>query len=88
MQQAIREWAWNVGAEYPNEAWLLSDLDTWERNPFYRGPAQPHPEDYAAMLDYSDEPAECHATPEESAIIDAALSEKPAAWDDSDDIPF
>lgn len=23
-----------------------NDLDTWERNPFYRGPAVPHPDDY------------------------------------------
>lgn len=38
MQQAVREWAWVVGAEVPDRQWLLSDYDSWERNPHYRGP--------------------------------------------------
>ena len=46
MQEAIREWARNVGHERQDQAWLLSDYDTWERNPFYRGPPQPHPEEW------------------------------------------
>jgi hypothetical protein len=24
--------------------WILSDRDVWYRNPYYKGPAQPHPE--------------------------------------------
>ncbi len=42
--EAIREWAHNVGAEYPDRAWLNSNYDTWEKNPFYSGPPVPHPE--------------------------------------------
>lgn len=43
---AIREWAWNVGYEdcYKDSQWILSNYDTWERNPHYTGPAQTHPE--------------------------------------------
>ncbi len=32
------------GEENPEAAWVLSDRDVWHRNPFYRGPAVPHPE--------------------------------------------
>lgn len=46
MQDAVREWAWNAGHDNPDVPWLLSDYDTWERNPFYRGPAAPHPDDF------------------------------------------
>lgn len=44
--QAVREWAWVVGAERLDQQWLLSDYDTWELNPHYKGPAQGHPESY------------------------------------------
>ena len=44
--EACREYAMNVGADHPEQAWLLTDYDTWERNPHYHGPAVPHPEDY------------------------------------------
>ena len=50
IQQAIREWVWVVGAERPDQQWLLSDYDSWEPNPHYCGPDQGHPEenyDYA-----------------------------------------
>jgi hypothetical protein len=50
--EAVREWAWVVGAERLDQQWLLSDYDTWERNPHYAGPDQRHPEDY----DYDEEP--------------------------------
>ena len=43
-QEACREYARNVGIEYPDRAWILTHFDTWERNPFYHGPAVPHPE--------------------------------------------
>jgi hypothetical protein len=43
--EACREYARNVGAEQPDRAWILTDYDTWERNPFYHGPPAPHPED-------------------------------------------
>lgn len=45
MSDAVREYARNVGAERRDQAWIVSPYDTWERNPFYSGPPQPHPED-------------------------------------------
>lgn len=44
-QMADLEYAHNVGHDNPDQAWILSDRDVWYRNPFYRGPTQPHPED-------------------------------------------
>jgi hypothetical protein len=43
---AVREYVHNVGGHDPDRCWILSQYDTWERNPFYRGPPQPHPEDW------------------------------------------
>jgi hypothetical protein len=45
--EAIREWAWNVGylPDHIDSQWLLTDYDSWERNPHYTGPDQGHPED-------------------------------------------
>jgi len=45
MQEAVREWVWNVGRNRLDQQWILSDYDTWERNPYYNGPDQGHPED-------------------------------------------
>lgn len=53
--EACREYARNVGAERPEDAWILTDWDTWEPNPYYHGPAVPHPED-AVYMD-ADDPA-------------------------------
>lgn len=46
-QEAVREWAWNVGYEdkYKDRMWMCSNYDTWERNPHYHGPEQIHPEE-------------------------------------------
>lgn len=52
-REACREYARSVGAERPDAAWILTDWDSWEPNPFYRGPAVPHPED-AAYMDLED----------------------------------
>lgn len=43
--EACREFAHNYGSMHPEKAWVLTDFDTWERNPYYSGPAVPHPED-------------------------------------------
>ena len=43
-QEAVCQWAWNYGSTCPNHAWILSDYDTWERNPHYSGPPVRHPE--------------------------------------------
>jgi hypothetical protein len=42
---AVREYAFNVGRERPDQAWILDPRDVWTQNPFYRGPAVPHPDD-------------------------------------------
>lgn len=44
-QAADREYVENVGRDNRNLAWILSDRDVWYANPFYTGPAVPHPED-------------------------------------------
>lgn len=43
---AMREFAFNAGEERPEAAWLLTSYDVWVRNPHYKGPPVPHPEDY------------------------------------------
>ena len=48
--EAFKEYARNAGQEAPEQAWILTPWDTWERNPAYVGPPQPHPED-----DYSED---------------------------------
>ena len=40
----LRQFAGAYGEERPEQAWLLSDLDIWVANPYYTGPAEPHPE--------------------------------------------
>lgn len=42
---ACREYARFHGAVETDRAWILTPLDTWERNPFYKGPPVRHPED-------------------------------------------
>ena len=48
---AVREWVYNVGADRPDQAWFCSNYDTWEKNPHYVGPEEPHPEDDEAWED-------------------------------------
>ncbi len=43
------------GRRRRNCQWLLSDYDTWERNPHYSGPPQQHPEDYDPEYSGSEE---------------------------------
>lgn len=45
MADADREYARELGRQNPESAWILSDRDVWYPNPFYQGPAQPHPEE-------------------------------------------
>lgn len=46
--EAVAEWAYNIGDQpgYVEYQWLLHDYDVWVLNPHYRGPRQPHPEEY------------------------------------------
>lgn len=48
--EACREFAQAVGfdnmaAGREQPAWILTNWDSWERNPYYTGPAVRHPED-------------------------------------------
>lgn len=71
---ARAEFARNAGHDNPDQEWILTPFDTWERNPSYRGPKGRHPED-----DY-DEPTdedmvELFGTAEEySASLAAGLA--------------
>jgi len=55
---ACREYARNVGRENPDRAWIGTHYDTWERNPFYVGPPQRHPEDDSDEELYQQEAAD------------------------------
>jgi hypothetical protein len=46
IEATIKQWAFDVGRDRPDVAWLLSPYDTWETNPFYKGEPQPNPEAY------------------------------------------
>jgi len=47
MQELVREQMYWDGQFCPDQAWILSDFDTWEPNPHYNGPPNPrHPDDY------------------------------------------
>lgn len=43
--EAYREMVVNMGQDRPEQCWILTPYDTWERNPAYTGPLEPHPED-------------------------------------------
>jgi len=44
--------ALQLGEEQPGQAWVLTDRDVWHANPYYTGPALPHPEDEYAQAEY------------------------------------
>jgi hypothetical protein len=70
--EQVSQWARAEGAESPETGWILSPFDTWERNPSYRGPEVPHPEDEEGWTMVSD------------AIGNGATREEAlAAWDAS-----
>lgn len=82
--EADAHYAREVGRERSERAWILSDRDVWYRNPFYTGPAVPHPEDdYGNDEDFPDtapmtSPAETAEPAADAADLDP--------W--SGDIPF
>jgi len=45
IREGIAEQVQIFGAEMPDRQWILSGWDTWERNPYYHGEEQQHPED-------------------------------------------
>lgn len=66
----------------PTEEWILTDFDTWVKNPNYRGPIGPHPEDDSFHSMTSEEQAEMIKfwnTPREVPVMNYDLEK---------DIPF
>lgn len=45
IREGIAEQVQIFGMEQQDRQWILTGWDTWERNPFYRGEEQQHPED-------------------------------------------
>ena len=45
MEAAVRQHTSAYGEERPEQEYLLSPFDTWEKNPWYQGEPGPHPED-------------------------------------------
>ena len=43
--EGIAEQVQIFGMEQQDRQWILTGWDTWERNPFYHGEEQQHPED-------------------------------------------
>ena len=72
---ALREFAYNIGDCYPDRCWLLNDYDVWVRNPHYRGPELPHPEDDP------DAPINYH-------LCSAPSGPAPAPAEGGDEVPF
>lgn len=60
--EAYREMVVNMGQDRPEQCWILTPYDTWERNPAYVGPEEPHPEyamaceAYARHLEHGERP--------------------------------
>jgi hypothetical protein len=85
--EADREYANYAGSVDRNRAWVLSDRDVWYANPYYRGPAVPHPEDEiyeAADLFFFNSRhamALCH-------VMHDALMAPAYSADNDDEIPF
>jgi len=42
--ESLREFAHNAGMDNPDRCWLLDGRDVWVRNPYFKGPEEPHPE--------------------------------------------
>jgi hypothetical protein len=59
-QEQVREWVWAYGTEHPDQEWLNSPYDSWEKNPHYTGKPGHHPEDDRDLCDADGTPvADC-----------------------------
>ncbi len=69
-----------TGSQHPDQAWILSDRDVWYANPYYTGPAEPHP-DFEDFEDYvAPEPDFARLEAEKNARLDQQAND--------DEIPF
>ena len=74
--EVCREYAANVGGERPEQAWILTPWDTWERNPAYSGVFADAPHPFISVEDFYDD---------DDGGTQAPAPEKPA---EPDDCPF
>ena len=51
-QEGHKEQIQIFGMENPDCQWILSGWDVWEKNPYYHGPEQQHPEDDRSEADW------------------------------------
>jgi hypothetical protein len=75
--------AHQIGCLYPDRAWINSDRDVWYANPYYKGPAQPHPED-----DHAWEAIEAGHGYDPQEVIAIAQAERDAWEDFNRNMPF
>lgn len=86
IQEAVMQWITEFGSEHPNQCWILSDYDTWHRNPYYTGPEVQHPEDYG----FDDEPSDGMTDAEADAdvLASAGMGTDEDYGCFNDEIPF
>lgn len=82
IREAIEEQRQIFGAENPDKQRILSSWDTWEKNPFYHGPEQQHPEDDTPQDEW--EAHQVYLAEMKNEVSHACV---PLAHSD-DDIPF
>ena len=72
-QEDINSLAAARGVDRPDQQWILTPFDTWEKNPFYHGEDQVHPE-----IDFD---------PEEVIEVTVPV-EEPEPVEEEDESPF
>ena len=82
IHEAIEEQRQIFGMENPDKQWILSSWDTWEKNPFYQGEEQQHPEDDATHEEWLENQAFVKSLRESKAEFTKFVDES------DDDCPF
>lgn len=60
---AVREFQFNHGYTSPDVCWLVTPYDTIVRNPFYKGPDVPHPDEQEQLDRLTADMEECKDIP-------------------------
>lgn len=85
MSLALRQYAAAHGEAHPDQEWISTPYDTWEKNPFFRGTPGRHPEDdYDDLPDVMPEQGISHGIP---YFGQPAVNQLPWACD-CEEIPF
>lgn len=83
---ACREYAYTVGTERPSQPWILTNYDTWERNPYFHVSAgrayPPRPDCDESELDAWESEQWCPERPPVSPVQHTAYVA------DDGDLPF